>query len=110
MTTLKQQAARPRAQHRSPQYPRVVGMGLFALVAACGGSVEGPDATGPGGGTTIVQGGAGGVGGSHSEGAWGGGLSGAAQGGWAGGISTGGADVGGGDSGGGGPGGADSGS
>ena len=100
-TTLKRQAARPRAQRRSPHYPRAIGLGLFALVAACGGSVDGPDESDPGGSTTVVQGGAGGVGGDVSQGAygaWGGGPSGFAEGAYGGGIATGGADVGGADS------------
>ncbi len=47
MKTLNSTPARPRRKRRRPNYPAVVGAGLIAAVAACGGSVEVPGG-GPG--------------------------------------------------------------
>jgi hypothetical protein len=95
MTTLTKQAPRPRRSRVLPSYPRCIGLGAMALVAAaCGGSVDVRGETGAGAGsivtttssgttmppytTTTNVGGSGGEGGYAGAGGtnWGGGLSG----------------------------------
>ena len=94
MSTLTKQAPRPRRSRAVPTYPRCLGLGALALVAAaCGGSVDVPRGeSGEGAGysvttsgttsepytTTSNVGGSGGQGGYAGAGGtnWGGGLSG----------------------------------
>jgi hypothetical protein len=96
MKSLSRQAPRPRRLHSSPSYPRALGLGALALVAAaCGGSVDVAGANGAGAGNVVTTSGttappyttstnvagAGGYGGEGAYGGaggtnWGGGLSG----------------------------------
>ena len=96
MKSLSRQAPRPRRVASSPFYPRVLGLGALALVAAaCGGSVDVGHSTGEGAGNVVTTSGTtmppyttstnvAGSGGQGGEGAyggaggtnWGGGLSG----------------------------------
>lgn len=95
MAKLRQLPPRPRRARRAPAYPRCLGLGVIALLAACGGSVEdgsGDETSGTGGATTTGSptttqvggnGGAGGEGAAAGEGGAGGEVH---QGGWGGGL------------------------
>lgn len=85
MTSFKAKPPSPRAHTTRPTYPRLVGLGILALTAACSGTVAGAGDNGSGGTGALAggmepsfdaapdsAGGSGGIGGSGGYGATGG--------------------------------------